>query len=199
MGASVTSSSSASTPGTLVQDLYHPRGSIISQDDFVTLCISEARSLEFKVHFFHQHPTTLPGMRSSYGWVLADSEDSMPTDRRSTEHGVWCHLRSNPQGQYPLSLGSPQLVFWPYCAQSWNQKLFFFFGGGGTRVWTQGLTLAIQALLALDPLHHFWDMVLQTICPGWLRTMILLISASLVARITGMSHQRPALNQKLLT
>jgi hypothetical protein len=34
---------------------------------------------------------------------------------------------------------------------------------------------------------------LQTICPGWLRTIILLISASWVARITGMSHQLLAL------
>jgi hypothetical protein len=30
------------------------------------------------------------------------------------------------------------------------------------------------------------------ICPGWLWTMILLISASWVARIVGMSHWRPA-------
>jgi hypothetical protein len=34
----------------------------------------------------------------------------------------------------------------------------------------------------------FWDRVLWTICPGWPRTVILLISASWVARITGMSH-----------
>jgi hypothetical protein len=32
------------------------------------------------------------------------------------------------------------------------------------------------------------DRVLRTISPGWLQTMILLISASWVARITGMSH-----------
>jgi hypothetical protein len=38
----------------------------------------------------------------------------------------------------------------------------------------------------------FWDRVSQTICLGWLRTMILLISASWVARIIGMSHQCPA-------
>jgi hypothetical protein len=38
----------------------------------------------------------------------------------------------------------------------------------------------------------FWDRVLWTICPGWLRTMILLISASQVARITGVSHQHLA-------
>jgi hypothetical protein len=32
----------------------------------------------------------------------------------------------------------------------------------------------------------FWDRVLWTICPGWLQTAILLISASWVTRITGM-------------
>jgi hypothetical protein len=35
----------------------------------------------------------------------------------------------------------------------------------------------------------FWDRVSRTICPGWLWTVILLISASWVARITGVSHQ----------
>jgi hypothetical protein len=30
----------------------------------------------------------------------------------------------------------------------------------------------------------------RTTCPGWLQTMILLISASWIARITGVSHQR---------
>jgi hypothetical protein len=38
---------------------------------------------------------------------------------------------------------------------------------------------------------YFWDRVLWTICLGWLQTTILLISASWVARITGMSHGRP--------
>jgi hypothetical protein len=40
-------------------------------------------------------------------------------------------------------------------------------------------------------LGFFWDRVSQTICPGWLRKVILLISASWVARITGVSHQCP--------
>jgi hypothetical protein len=35
----------------------------------------------------------------------------------------------------------------------------------------------------------FWDRVSKTICPGWLHTTILLISASWVARITDMSHR----------
>jgi hypothetical protein len=40
---------------------------------------------------------------------------------------------------------------------------------------------------------YFQDRVSQTTCLGWLRTSILLISASWVARITGMSHWCPAL------
>jgi hypothetical protein len=38
----------------------------------------------------------------------------------------------------------------------------------------------------------FQDRVLQTICSGWLQSAILLISASWVARITGMSNQHLA-------
>jgi hypothetical protein len=38
----------------------------------------------------------------------------------------------------------------------------------------------------------FWDRVSQTICPDWLQTVILLISASWIAGITGVSHWRPA-------
>jgi hypothetical protein len=38
----------------------------------------------------------------------------------------------------------------------------------------------------------FWDSISQTICPGWLQTIIHLISASQIARITGVSHQLPA-------
>jgi hypothetical protein len=34
----------------------------------------------------------------------------------------------------------------------------------------------------------FWDRVSETICLGWLWTMILPISASWVARIIGVSH-----------
>jgi hypothetical protein len=59
-----------------------------------------------------------------------------------------------------------------------------------TEVWTQGLHL--------EPLHWpyfcegFFEMESRrTICLGWLWTVILLISASWVARITGMSHQCP--------
>jgi hypothetical protein len=43
----------------------------------------------------------------------------------------------------------------------------------------------------------FRDRVLWTICLGWLQTAILLISASWVARITGVSHQHPARSRNL--
>jgi hypothetical protein len=39
---------------------------------------------------------------------------------------------------------------------------------------------------------YFWHRVSWTICLGWLQTTVLLISASQVARITGVSHQCPA-------
>jgi hypothetical protein len=63
--------------------------------------------------------------------------------------------------------------------------LFFFCG---TDVWTQGLHLEplCQSFFVLS---FFRDRVLWTLCPGWLRTMIVLISASWVARITEVSHQ----------
>jgi hypothetical protein len=38
---------------------------------------------------------------------------------------------------------------------------------------------------------QFGDGVLWTICSGWSQTTVLLISASQVARITGMSHGCP--------
>jgi hypothetical protein len=38
----------------------------------------------------------------------------------------------------------------------------------------------------------------RTICRGWLWAMILLISASWIARIIGISHQHPALFSKIL-
>jgi hypothetical protein len=65
--------------------------------------------------------------------------------------------------------------------------LFIYFG---SRAWTQGLHL--------KPLHQpffvmgFFDRDSWTICLGWLWSTILLISASWVARITGLLHQRLA-------
>jgi hypothetical protein len=41
---------------------------------------------------------------------------------------------------------------------------------------------------ALFCVGYFWDRVSRTICLGWLQTEILLISASWVPRVTGVSH-----------
>jgi hypothetical protein len=67
--------------------------------------------------------------------------------------------------------------------------------------WTQCLVLARQALYHLNDsaspffVGYFQDRVSQTICPGWLWTIVLLISASWVARIMGVNHR--CLAQKL--
>jgi hypothetical protein len=69
-------------------------------------------------------------------------------------------------------------------------RFFFFFSTGA---WTQGLHL--------EPLYQSFFCVCErgffkigSLKPGWLRTVILLVSTSWVARITGMRHQRPALD-----
>jgi hypothetical protein len=64
------------------------------------------------------------------------------------------------------------------------------------------VVLGFELRAYLEPLHQtlfcegfYRDGVLQTICPGWLRTMILLIAASSVARITGMRQRCLAQNK----
>jgi hypothetical protein len=52
------------------------------------------------------------------------------------------------------------------------------------------LTLSHSASPFCD--GYFWDWILLTIFPGWLQTMIPQISASWIARITGVSHWFPA-------
>jgi hypothetical protein len=42
------------------------------------------------------------------------------------------------------------------------------------------------------PWAFFWESSWRTICLDWLQTLILLISASWVARVTGVSHQCPS-------
>jgi hypothetical protein len=74
-----------------------------------------------------------------------------------------------------------------------NMSFFFFFGR--TRVWTQGFTfftLWKQALYCLSRTSSSFCWVSQTICLGWPWPAILPISASQIARITGMRHQHLA-------
>jgi hypothetical protein len=78
------------------------------------------------------------------------------------------------------------------CTHTYTYKLFCFgLFFGSTEVWTQGLMLLGTASLPLEPLFYvgyFENRVSWTICSGWPWTLILLISASGVARITGVSH-----------
>jgi hypothetical protein len=66
---------------------------------------------------------------------------------------------------------------------------------GGSRVWTLGFALLKQSLephlQSIFCSAYFGDGVLGTICLGWPPTSLLPISASQVARITGMSHRCP--------
>jgi hypothetical protein len=76
-----------------------------------------------------------------------------------------------------------------------NHSIFYlliYFGGTGT--WTQNFALGCYTTWAIPSVHFalvsFWEMrVSQTICLGWPWTAILPISASQIARITGVSHQ----------
>jgi hypothetical protein len=71
----------------------------------------------------------------------------------------------------------------------------------GTGAWTQGLHLESlhQPFYVMGFFFFFWDKVSQTIFLGWLWTGILLISASWVGRITGVSHQCPVNRLFLIT
>jgi hypothetical protein len=68
--------------------------------------------------------------------------------------------------------------------------LFFFFFS--TRAWTQGLHQS-HSTSPFFVKGFFWDRVSWTICTGWFQAAILLISASWVARIAGVSYQHLAL------
>jgi hypothetical protein len=64
-------------------------------------------------------------------------------------------------------------------------------------VWTQGFALAkvlyhLSCTSCLFCSDYFGDGVLWTVCPGWPQTLVLLISAFQVARISVVSHRRPA-------
>jgi hypothetical protein len=64
---------------------------------------------------------------------------------------------------------------------------FFFFVALGLEYRAYTLSHSISPFCV----RYFWDRVSWTICPGWLWTAILLISAW-VARIIGVSHWHPA-------
>jgi hypothetical protein len=77
---------------------------------------------------------------------------------------------------------------------------FFFFVGLGfeLRVWTwKAGTLPLGKTCSPFWSGYFGDRLLWTVCLGWPQIAILLISASQVARITGVSHWCLALNFNL--
>jgi hypothetical protein len=74
---------------------------------------------------------------------------------------------------------------------------FFFFFFFDTGVWTQAYTLNHSTSPSF--VMGFWYRVSWTICSGWLWTVIFLISASWVARITDVSHLCLALFEVLVT
>jgi hypothetical protein len=72
--------------------------------------------------------------------------------------------------------------------QVWASALFFFF-----QYWNLNSEPPPWGTPpALFLWRVFWDRVSRIICLGWLWILILLISASWVARITGVSHCHPA-------
>jgi hypothetical protein len=74
------------------------------------------------------------------------------------------------------------------CAIHSDLFSFFIFAVLGFRLRTFTLSHSTRPFLS----WVFWDRVLWIICPGWRWTSILVISASWVARITGLSHRCPA-------
>jgi hypothetical protein len=86
---------------------------------------------------------------------------------------------------------------WSPCSvqEFWADHFLFLFFFCGTGVWTQGLMLARQVLLLLHLLYQsFFVMGFfetgshKLFAWGWLQIQILLISASWIVRITGVSH-----------
>jgi hypothetical protein len=71
------------------------------------------------------------------------------------------------------------LCVYLFAVQYWGLNL-------GPILWATPLALLCEGLF------FFLNRILWTVCLGWLWTVILLISASWVARITGVSHQHLA-------
>jgi hypothetical protein len=87
-------------------------------------------------------------------------------------------------------------ILWVAFLLSWQCLLHNFFFSFAV----PGLELRAYALShSTSPfcVRYFWDRVLRTICPGWLQTVFFLVSASRVARITGVSHWRPTVEEIL--
>jgi hypothetical protein len=71
-------------------------------------------------------------------------------------------------------------------ALGWDATFFFFFVVTGLEL--RAYTLSHSTSPFYVCVRYFQDRVSRTICSGWLWTLILLISASWVARITGVRY-----------
>jgi hypothetical protein len=96
----------------------------------------------------------------------------------------------------------PSVIYSPFplfVSSFWISQFFCVivlgFCFGGTKVWTQGFTLSKQVLYCLNHTSSPFfseDGLLWAICPSWPWTTVILILASQVAKIIGMSHEHPA-------
>jgi hypothetical protein len=90
---------------------------------------------------------------------------------------------------YHLTSFIYMLLIFYFCLSFWGVGLDF-------ELRTSFLQSRCSNTWAILPVYfcsgYFGDGLLRTVCPGCPKTTILLISASQVARITGMSHQHPA-------
>jgi hypothetical protein len=92
----------------------------------------------------------------------------------------------------PFHISQSQRLWTQTCPSGWGTDLLYFLTGlffffqywglnTGPSPWATPLALFLWRV--------FWARVLRTICPGGLQTTVLLISASWLARITGINHQ----------
>jgi hypothetical protein len=86
---------------------------------------------------------------------------------------------------FPLLSSNLSTVFWETAFLFYFYSFIYLFEDWGLN---SGSTLSASPLIILFCDGFFWDRVSWTIYLDWLRTVILLISASWVARITDMNH-----------
>jgi hypothetical protein len=125
------------------------------------------------------------GPASNCGWLQILS---MCPHQHGTPVGVGVHW-TIPEGKE----AHRQMAAFPLGRK--EEVFFFLFFFGGTRFEFRASCLQTRCSIAwataLFYSGYFGNGVLRTIFPGWLSTAVLLISASQVARITGVSHQHP--------
>jgi hypothetical protein len=75
----------------------------------------------------------------------------------------------------------------------YSQSFFFFFFEALGFGFSSSSSYSLSHSTSPFCVKYFRDRISWTICLGWLRTIIILIPVSWVARITDVSHWRPAL------